>query len=483
MLHRCVALVSLVVVLACSGSEKQSFGVPMGGGNEPSSPSDTGVESTDGRVLADVLTTVSTYPDPPTGQIMDEWVDVAVYDDFFAVQVGVSGIGLVSRQDGRVMDNQNPGRGYSVDSDGDLIVVGSRTERVSLWRFTEPSNLTPSGFIDESGVHEKVAVEGGVLAVAWRNQGVRLYSTTTDVQEIHTLSAEDAYAVDICGDWLLYSDAQELVWSNIQDPTNPQEITRIQLESEIRDIDCDGKHVALGLGGNGIQVWRIVETTLVEVGVDQPPGTVFSVSLDNNELWVATWAAVALYSIEGGELLPLGHEDPRSAAMGVAASDGSAVVADWLQSTIVERTPNTVGPEVNIPSEMIFRSGDSVSQYLWVHNHGGRTLELEFTQIPSGFSVVNTQDETQFVSVGVGEVRTIEIRVPNGNWGPVTLEWASNDPDERTGTLDIRPASNGVGSLHPDFSLPIISANGLQGTESLSDFSGKILLLSWWSDY
>ena len=34
-----------------------------------------------------------------------------------------------------------------VDSDGDLIVVGSRTERVGLWRFQEGEVLTPAGFV------------------------------------------------------------------------------------------------------------------------------------------------------------------------------------------------------------------------------------------------------------------------------------------------------------------------------------------------
>ena len=146
------------------------------------------------------------------------------------------------------------------------------------------------------------------------------------------------------------------------------------------------------------------------------------------------------------------------------------------------RTPNSIGSELHLPSEMTFRNGDSVSQYLWVHNHGGRTLDLSFTQIPSGFSV-KTENESQSMRVPVGEYRTFEVRVPDGNWSPATLEWQSNDPDEIAGTMDIRPANNGVGSLHTDFALPVISASGLQGTARLADYTGKVLFLSWWSDY
>ena len=63
------------------------------------------------------------------------------------------------------------------------------------------------------------------------------------------------------------------------------------------------------------------------------------------------------------------------------------------------------------------------------------------------------------------------------------VAWNSNDPDELSGAIDIRPASNWVGSLHADFALPILSADGLQGTARLADYSGKVLFLSWWSDY
>ena len=174
---RCSSLI-WVLLVGCSSEKSDGFGVPTSQPDdevvgEPSTEDTSDSDTENGWAFGDAIQTVATYPDPPlgNGQIIDEWVDVAIYDEDYAVQVGVSGIGLVSRDDGRVLDKQNPSRGYSVDSNGDLIVMGSRTQRVSLWRFQEPEQLSPAGVIDGQGVHEKVAVSTDVIAVAWRNRG------------------------------------------------------------------------------------------------------------------------------------------------------------------------------------------------------------------------------------------------------------------------------------------------------------------------
>ena len=491
-MHRCRILgwMSFSIVLSCTG-EKDDWGLPYG--QNPEEPSnevsaepdlDTG-ENPMGYQVGDAIVTIATYPDPPlnNGQIIAEWVDVAIYDDQYAVQVGVSGVGLVSREDGRVLDTQNNGRGYSVDSDGDLIVVGSRTDRIGLWRFQEGETLSPAGFINAQGVHEKVAVDNELVAVAWREEGIRLYRSTTDVQLVSTIVADNAYAVDLVDDRLLYSDGSDLVLVDVSDPNVPIELDRIELNSEVRDIDFDGVQVALGLGGNGVQLLRLESDRFVNLDTAQPPGTVFSISLDGEELWVASWEVIALYAIQESELLPIAHEAPLSSAMGVAASNGQAVVADWYQSTILNRIENLWGAEVHLPSAMRFREGEAVAQSLWIDNHGALPLEISFDDVPTGFSVEQVSDDAQQALIPVGDQTRFSVTVPSGNWAPTSIEWSSNDPDEATGRIDIRPSDSGEGSLHPDFALPLISAEGLQGTARLSDFQGKVLFLSWWSDY
>ena len=491
-MRRCNPSLSLILlVTACTGDSKiGEFGVPYGEPSDDDRPMDTDTEDTDSSIdsgyeIGDAILTTGTFPDPPSngGQIMYEWVDVAIYDDAYAVQVGVSGVGLVSRVDGRVLDEQNNGRGYSVDSDGDLIVVGSRTERVGLWRFQEGEVLTPAGFIDGAGVHEKVAVDDEIVAVAWRNRGLKLYQSTTDVQLLSTISATDAYAVDVVEDRLIYSDAAELVLVDISDPASPTELNRVQLDSEVRDIDFDGSRVAVGLGGNGVMLFELDNDRFVEQGSALPPGSVFSLSLDQDHLWVASWATTTLYAIQESGLLPLAQEDPLSSAMGVAASGGSAIVADWYQSTVLEQVSERWGAEVHLPIAMRFREGDAISQPLWVYNYGAQPLEIAFTDIPTGFSVDHSEDDSQSATIAVGDREVFYVSAPNGSWAPNSIRWTSNDPDESAGAIEIRPSTSGEGSLHPDFALPLVSRSGAEGTARLSDFEGKVLFLSWWSDY
>jgi hypothetical protein len=492
-MRRCSLPLSLVSVLvACTGDTKSDeFGVPYGG--EPSNEglptdtdaSDTDVVNDDDYQVGDAILTAATFPDPPNngGQIMYEWVDVAIYDDAYAVQVGVSGVGLVSREDGRVLDEQNNGRGYSVDSDGDLIVVGTRTDRVGLWRFQEGETLTPAGFIEGAGVHEKVAVDDELVAVAWRNRGVKLYQSTTDVQLLSTISTTDAYAVDLADNRLVYSDDKELVLADVSDPVNVIELDRVHVDSEIRDIDFDGSKVAVGLGGNGVCLFNLVDDRLVAHDSALPPGSVFSLSLDGEYLWAASWSVTTLYAIQETGLLSLAQEEPMMSAMGVAASGGRAVVADWYQSTILEQVEQRWGAEVDLPVVMRFREGDSMLQPLWVYNYGAQPLEIAFTNISTGFTVEHVPSDESSAIVPVGGSALFSVSSPSGIWSPGSIQWTSNDPDELSGTISVYPSDAGEGSLHPDFALPLVSREGPQGTARLSDFQGKILFLSWWSDY
>jgi hypothetical protein len=169
--------------------------------------------------------------------------------------------------------------------------------------------------------------------------------------------------------------------------------------------------------------------------------------------------------------------------MGVAAAGGNAIVADWYQSTVLQQVNERWGSEVHLPVAMRFREGDAISQPLSVYNYGAQPLEIAFTDIPTGFNVEHSEDDGQSATVAVGGREIFYVSAPNGNWAPDNIHWTSNDPDELTGRIEIRPSTSGEGSLHPDFALPLVSRNGSEGTARLSDFEGKVLFLSWWSDY
>ena len=88
---------------------------------------------------------------------------------------------------------ENFNRTYRVDSDGETIIIGSRTDRLTF-TMPNPPELEEIHQIQD-GTHEDVAVDDGIVAVAWRDQGVKLYQA--DGTQINTILAEDAFAVDI----------------------------------------------------------------------------------------------------------------------------------------------------------------------------------------------------------------------------------------------------------------------------------------------
>ena len=81
--------------------------------------------------------------------------------------------------------------------------------------------------------------------------------------------------MDLADNRLVYSDDEELVLADVSDPVNVTELDRIQVGSEIRDIDFDGSKVAVGLGGNGVVLFNLVDDRLVEHDSALPPEVSF----------------------------------------------------------------------------------------------------------------------------------------------------------------------------------------------------------------
>ncbi|MDP7111369.1 MAG: hypothetical protein QGH45_05375, partial [Myxococcota bacterium] len=126
----------------------------------------------------------------------------------------------------------------------------------------------------------------------------------------------------------------------------------------------------MGLGGNGAAVFEVDGDSLVELGRVAPPGSALSVALDGDYLWIGGWELVGLAWIGPDGPLMLGHEPPESSAMGVGATGGVAVVADWYFVTTMARGDLVAGSEVVLP-ERIFFTGDPLDpNTLSVHNGG-----------------------------------------------------------------------------------------------------------------
>ena len=484
----------LISLMACTG---ESDWVPPGAGfgseetnsetsTEPSGePSgEPGDEHIDVDLdLGDPISTTSTFPQLNNGGggsgggpgIMYEWTDATVYNDQYAIQVGVSGASVVDRDSGEILHSApNLNRAYRVDSDGETIIIGSRTDQVSFW--------TLSGYemslvytIQPSGTHEDVAVDDDVVAITWRTDGLKLYQP--DGALIKTISAEDAFTVDIFENTLVYTDKTDLIILDITDPASPTEMDRIELPSEGRDLAFNGDRIAVGMGGNGVITFVKDGESFAEQDRFIFDGAALSVALDGDHLWTATWNSVWLSWLGETKAIHLGQETPYFSAMGLDAEGGRAIIADWYHSTVMVQNEGVWGPEVSLPPERFFASDEEDTQVIPIPNYSSQELTVEFTT-PQGFSMTETS-----ISVEPGKTEYTRITSPTSNWHTMILEWTSNDPDELSGQIELKAANDGVGSPHEDFELPLVSAEGLLGNVRLSDYQGKVLFLAWWSDY
>ena len=430
--------------------------------------------------IGDPISFTATYPQTSGGGgpgIMYEWMDAAIYDSQYAILTGVSGIGVVARSDGEILyEAPNVNRTYRVDTDGETIIVGSRTDRVSFWQMPSPPELSLVYQIQPDGTHEDVAVDDGVVAITWRDQGLKLYQS--DGTLLTTVSAEDAFAVDIFEDRLVYSDKEELVLLDISTPSSPQELHRIDLIAEGRDIAWNGTHIAVGMGGNGVATFTVTDDTIAEHDDFLFDGTALSLAIDGEYLWTATWNSVWLSWIGDTQVVHLGQETPEFSAMGLDAEGGQAIIADWYQSTVLTQNEGLWGPEVTLPVEQFFSNDFGDTQVIPVPNYSSQSLTVNFTA-PPDFSL----NETSF-TVDAGKTEYLRVTSSSSPWHQMALEWTSNDPDEASGMVLLKTADSGVGSAHANFDLPIITADdGLIGNGRLSDYQGKVLFLAWWSDY
>lgn len=473
---------SFFLFLSCSKSEPWT---PLKGSQSPDDSNSTEAESEPSSEISeedfeigDPISFEASWPLTPRGDgegVMREWIDASIYDEQYAILAGVSGVSIVSRENGEIIqDSSSINLVYRIDTDGELIVVGSRTNEIS---FLEISNteLTVVHQVEAEGTHEDVAVDDGVVAITWRQDGLKLYQD--DGQLITTISAEDAFTVDIFEDTLVYSDLETLVLLDISNPESPQELDRIEMPAEGRDLSWNGKFAAVGLGGNGVATYKVENNRFIAHDEFLFDGSALSVALDGEYLWTATWNSVWISWLSDTKAYHLGQETPQYSAMGLDAKGGRAIIADWLNSSVMHHNTGVWGAEVSLPKDMYFSQDEPETIPLPVSNYSSQDLIVDFSP-PSEISM-----NVESVTVEPGKTEYVRITTPSPPWINIQIPWSSNDPDEASSQIRLLTSSAAIGAEHVDFNLQLVTEEGVSGSASLSDYEGKILFLAWWADF
>jgi len=448
-----------------------------GGSPTDDGASDAGTTSSLGFELGDPITTLGTDTDG-----FFELVDAEMINDDYALTVGQGGFAVSSMVDGSLVVQGDADRGYDVAIDGDRAWVATRYSKLYELDLSVP---TAPAIIDsiELGdpTHQDVALDNGLMLVGWLDQGAVIIDTNTHNQ-IGRLDVESARGVALQGDRALVGDEvggqPQLVLFDVTVADSAVELDRVNLSGPAYDIAWEDDSVATAEGGVGAGVFTVVDDHLESRGQLSLPGTVLSVALDGDYLWLAAWEVAALAWVGDGDPVVLGHELPTESAMGITARNGRAMVADWFHTTALQANQGLAGPELVMDSTVYFDGGQTDSERMEVWNAGAMDLELSLEIASGDYSVSESS-----ITLAPGERKTLLIS-PTSGAGVGALSWSSNDPDEPTGTVQFQMATTSVGTQHPDFEMSGFTwPDAILTNFRLTDFEGEVVFLAYWAEF
>ncbi|MCP4809983.1 MAG: hypothetical protein GY913_07690 [Proteobacteria bacterium] len=441
----------------------------------PDSDSDTGERGDISLESGDPIELTDTY----RGDFA-EWMDAEILEDGRAAIVGVTGFAMydtVSREVLHLPEGHGDGRAYRVAVDGTTAWVGTRADQIRKYDLSgdDPAqaDLGPNSRPLGSAYHEDISADGGLVALAGIDQG--LYLLDDDANVLKVIAGDAVIGTKVVGDRVYYTDGQELVLLDVTYTDQPVELDRIELRGTGRDIDVEGEHIVVAMGGSGADVFKVVDDVLSKKGQLDLPGSAFGVDVDGDWAWIAAWEVVGLAWLGEGGPIMVGHEDPEQSAMGLGARDGVALIGDWQNMTVMERTGDKMGPEVHPPGPILYQSGnDAPLPMVWT-NFGAETLEITLQE--AGLELSETE-----LSLEPGEGKLVTITL--GNSATSQIAWSSNDPDEPTGQVLVDTANTGLGTEHPEMTLSgFVPPSQSVETYSLSDYAGKPVFIGYWTTW
>ena len=118
----------LWLLLSCTGED--DWNIPVGPGEKDTEETQITEPSNDQFEEGDPIELLGYYPTWDNSMDHEhfyEWLDAAIIDEDVAVLAGLTGLALVSRHNGEIIELEQGQRTYRIDSDGRHVVAGSRT--------------------------------------------------------------------------------------------------------------------------------------------------------------------------------------------------------------------------------------------------------------------------------------------------------------------------------------------------------------------
>ena len=364
-------------------------------------------------------------------------------------------------QDGVIVDRVQTEKVWALDATDDLVVVGYSGQgayHVEVFDLVDDA-LLARALREVDARPLSLSIEGEHIALVTTAGDVALLNR--DAQNTGLLELPDATCVVFADEdrLLVGHGAQVSMLSRAGEV-----VSSVQVAAVVRDVDLDGEHVAVALGGEGVDVLRWDGELTVRGHIDSPT---LRVSVDGEDVWLASWHALGLGWLgEGGPVL-VGQETPTNVAMDVGAIDGRAWVADWMGVGVVDRHVGLTGPELEMPASVIGMPG--AEAVLRARNTG---------LMPLDFSIGGQQ-----WTLEPGEQMQTTVSTPDA--GSATMNWTSSDLDEASGQLSVHTAELGEGAVQPDFTLGVFdpTVNEATSTWTLAAHLDRPVFLVFWAEF
>jgi hypothetical protein len=441
-------------------------------------------------VVGDAIEPVwsSKIADLPAGPGFFEGTDAEFLDDDHVMVVGQGGWLVTRASTAEIVASDDERRSIRVSADAGLAVMATRERDLIFVDTTDPAAPRRLRSVSLPAQGEDVSVHSGRALVGCRAEGALLFDA--DGAQIGVIDVADAFAVSLRGDRALVSDDHALTLWDLTDPAAPVELDRQPLTGPGRDLDWSGEDVAVGLGGSGVSIWSVAGDRLRHRADLQPVGSIFSVAIDGDDLWLGGWSATSLIDLRAEPPALRGAERPAESAMGLDARGGRALVADWFTLTSLQQRPGEISPalymtgRIDYPSDPALRGPEPVA----VKNGGGAPLSLRFSAPSrgytlSGLDLVAEGDGGFSLSLAPGEDSLLEMTPPSDAMSAdADLRWTSDDPDRSSGLLRAERSRTALGAEHPPMRLPgFVWPDASPRVFDIADERGKPILLVYFA--
>ncbi len=410
-----------------------------------------------------------------------EFVDIVGLDADQALGAGQGGYALVELADASHVWQVDSPRIYDLAWDPSMAqaYLGTRLEGVKFLDLTDRDDPQESGEVTEwVGVHEDLAASDGLLLVAAPASGAVLIDGATR-GVLSTIEAGWASAVGLHEDRAVVADSNAIVLYDISEPTAPVELDRQSLRATARDLEFDGTHIGVALGGHGAAVLRVREDALVVLGELDLPGSSYGVALDGDYLWASAWSDVALIWLGAGGPVVLGTEDVKYSTLGIGAGGARAVCADWFATTAFEVVPGVAGPELVVPTDVFAVGDDPPTAEFELSNLGAMTLEATVSAVDSSVQLSQTD-----LVLEPGDTVRLVVTGETGRPLSTELKIDSNDPDELNKSISVRTGEQSLGQEHEDFTVEgYVAPDTTLLPYTLSEQRGRVTVLAYFAVY